>query len=105
MRGQEITFYERQKIELHLRGKESVRGIGRMLHRDHSVIVRELERNTCRDGTYRAAKAEEYAKKKKRQTTETKVRDRRGAQALCGETNDRQTAESGTNIRRNQKAP
>jgi IS30 family transposase len=65
MRGQELTFYEREKMELYLRGNESVRGIGRMLHRDHSVIVRELDRNTCRDGTYRAAKAQEYVKNRK----------------------------------------
>ena len=65
MRGQPLTLYEREKIELHLRGKESIRGISRMLHRDHSDISRELQRNTCRDGTYRAAKAQEYADKRK----------------------------------------
>ena len=48
-----------------MRGKESLRAIGRMLHRDHSDIVRELQRNTCRDGTYRAEKAHEYAEKRK----------------------------------------
>ncbi len=73
MRGQEITFYERQKIELHLRGKESIRGIGRMLHRDHSVIVRELDRNTCRDGTYYAAKAQEYEEKRKSKQRKRKL--------------------------------
>lgn len=73
MRGQEITFYERQKIELYLRGKESVRGISRMLHRDHSVIIRELDRNTCRDGTYHADKAHEYAEKRKRKQRKRKV--------------------------------
>ena len=65
MKGQPITLYEREKIELHVRGKESLRNIGRMLHRNHSDISRELQRNMCRDGTYRAAKANEYAKKRK----------------------------------------
>ena len=73
MRGQEITLYERQKIELHLRGKESIRGLGRMLRRDHSVMVRELQRNTCRDGTYRSAKAQEYAEKRKSKERKRKL--------------------------------
>jgi len=66
MRGQPLTLYEREKIELHLRGRHSLRNIAKMLHRDHSVIVRELQRNTCRDATYRAVKAHEYAEKRKR---------------------------------------
>lgn len=65
MRGQPLTLYEREKIELHFRGHDSLRGIATMLRRDHSVIVRELQRNTCRDGTYRASKAHEYAEKRK----------------------------------------
>ena len=64
MRGQPLTLYEREKIELHLRAHDSLRDIAKMLQRDHSVIVRELERNTCRDGTYRAEQAHEYAKKR-----------------------------------------
>lgn len=65
MRGQPLTRYEREKIELHLRAQDSLRDIAKMLFRDHSVIVRELQRNTCRDGTYRALKAEEYAEGRK----------------------------------------
>ena len=65
MRGQPLTLYEREKIEFHLRAHDSIRGIAAMLCRDHSVVVRELQRNTCRDGTYRAAKAHEYAEKRK----------------------------------------
>jgi IS30 family transposase len=75
MNGQELTLYEREKIELHIRGKESVRGIGRMLHRDHSVIVRELERNACPDGIYRAAKAQEYAEKRKSKKRKRKLEE------------------------------
>lgn len=57
MRGQPLTLYEREKIELHLRGRWSIRQIAKMLHRDHSVLVRELQRNTDKDGTYRSARA------------------------------------------------
>lgn len=65
MRGQELTLYEREKIELHLRGKETIRGIARMLHRNHSDVCRELQRNKSPDGKYRAAQAHEYAQNRK----------------------------------------
>lgn len=73
MRGQPLTLYEREKIELHYRGKESIRGIARMLHRDHSVIVRELDRNTCPDGKYRAHKAEEHTEARKKKKRKRKL--------------------------------
>jgi IS30 family transposase len=73
MRGQPLTLYEREKVELHLRASESLRSIAVMLHRDHSVIVRELQRNTCRDGTYRAVKAQEYAEKRKGKKRKRKI--------------------------------
>ena len=75
MRGQEITLYEREKIELHVRAHSSIRKIGVMLHRDHSVIVRELDRNTCPDGIYRAAKAHEYAEKRKSKRRKRKLEE------------------------------
>ncbi|MBI4591984.1 IS30 family transposase [Candidatus Uhrbacteria bacterium] len=64
MRGQPITSYEREKIELFLRGWWSLRKIARYLHRDHSVIVREIARNRDRQGVYRAASAHEVAVKR-----------------------------------------
>ncbi len=73
MRGQELTLYEREKIELCLRCHVSLRGIGRFLHRDHSDIVRELQRNTCPDGIYRAIKAQEYAEKRKKKKRKRKL--------------------------------
>ena len=75
MKGQPLTFYEREKIELHLRAHDSLREIAHMLHRDHSVIVRELQRNTCRDGTYRAMKAQEYAEKRKGKKRKRKLEE------------------------------
>ncbi len=73
MRGQPLTQYEREKIDLHLRAHDSLRDIAKMLHRDHSVIVRELQRNTCRDGTYRANKSQEYADKRKSKKRKRKL--------------------------------
>ena len=75
MRGQPLTQYERERIELHVRGHWSIRRIALMLHRDHSVLIRELERNTCRDGTYRARKAHEYALKRWQKPRRRKLED------------------------------
>lgn len=64
MKGQPLTLYEREKIELFLRGKWSRRNIAKHLFRDHSVIVRELKRNKDKDGIYRAASAHAKAEKR-----------------------------------------
>lgn len=53
-----ITFYERQIIELRLRGKWTMRRIARYLKRDHSVVVREIKRNSRSDGKYSARDAQ-----------------------------------------------
>lgn len=62
-----ITFYERQIIELRLRGRWTRRRIARYLNRDHSVVVREIKRNSRSDGKYLArdaqAKADRLARK------------------------------------------
>jgi IS30 family transposase len=75
MRGQPLTLYEREKIDLHLRGHWSIRDVAAMLRRDHSVLVRELQRNICQDGIYRAAKAQEYAEKRKSRKRKRKLED------------------------------
>ena len=41
-----LTFYDRQQLEYWLRTKQSIRAIARILRRDHSVLVRELNRNS-----------------------------------------------------------
>jgi IS30 family transposase len=64
MRGQPLTLYERERIELYVRGHWSQRRIGRVLHRNHSVIGRELGRNCDRDGVYRASSAHARASKR-----------------------------------------
>jgi len=73
MRGQPLTLYEREKIELFIRGKWSLRKIAKNLHRDHSVIVRELSRNTDRSGIYRAASAQLKADKRHRRPYRKKL--------------------------------
>lgn len=40
-----LTFYDRQRLEYWLRTNQSMRAIARILRRDHSVLVRELKRN------------------------------------------------------------
>lgn len=40
-----LTFYDRQKLEYWLRTKQSLRAIAKIMRRDHSVLVRELKRN------------------------------------------------------------
>jgi IS30 family transposase len=73
MRGQPLTFFERQRIEIFLRGKWKVRQIARNLFRDHSVIVRELARNTDKDGVYRAVSAQAKAEKRNRRPYRKKL--------------------------------
>lgn len=73
MRGQPLTLYEREKLQVWMKSIASLRDIGRTLGRDHSVLVRELKRNTCPDGVYRAQKAHEYALKRLRKKRRRKL--------------------------------
>jgi IS30 family transposase len=41
-----LKFYDRQKLEYWLRTKQSMRAIAKIMQRDHSVLVRELKRNS-----------------------------------------------------------
>lgn len=58
-----ITFYERQIIEFRLKGKWSIRQIARYLKRDHSVVIREIKRNSRLNGKYSAEYAQAKADK------------------------------------------
>ena len=60
-----LTFYDRQKLEYWLRTKQSVRAIAKIMRRDHSALVRELKRNG--DGNrkkYRADTAQRMFEKR-----------------------------------------
>lgn len=64
MRGQPITLYEREQIEMYMRGNWSLRKIAGRLYRNHTVISREVNRNKSRDERYRAKEAQEKALKR-----------------------------------------
>lgn len=49
-RGTQLSDIERQIIELRVRHGDGPRAISRILKRDHSVIVRELQRNGVERG-------------------------------------------------------
>ena len=40
-----LTFYDRQRLECWLRTKQSLRKIAILIRRDHSVVIREINRN------------------------------------------------------------
>lgn len=42
----DLKFYDRQKLEYWLRTRQSIRAIAKIMRRDHSVLVRELRRNS-----------------------------------------------------------
>lgn len=73
MRGEPLTLHERERIGFYLRGHVPLRTMARYIRRDHSVIVRELQRNTCRDGTYRASAAHEQAERRRRKRRKRKL--------------------------------
>lgn len=60
-----LTFYDRQKLEYWLRTKQSLRAVARVMRRDHSVLVRELNRNANGDrNKYRADIAQKLFEKR-----------------------------------------
>jgi len=65
---QRITFYERQKIELYLRMSKTHRWIGKKLCRDHTVIDREVEKNSCFHTPYTAVSAQRIANLRAKKT-------------------------------------
>lgn len=62
----DLKFYDRQKLEYWLRTRQSIRAIAKIMRRDHSVLVRELRRNS--DGNrkkYRADTAQRLFEKRR----------------------------------------
>lgn len=69
-----LTLYDRQKLEYWLRSKQSVRVIAGIMRRDHSVLVRELKRNG--DGNrkkYRADTAQRMFEKRRHKQRKGKL--------------------------------
>lgn len=62
----DLKFYDRQKLEYWLRTKQSLRAIAKLMKRDHSVLVRELKRNSNGNRKkYRADTAQRLAEKRR----------------------------------------
>lgn len=70
---QHITVLERQKLEFLLKCHLSVREIARRLHRDHSVILREVQRNTGQLERYTALRAQRSSDRRLRQKQSRKL--------------------------------
>lgn len=69
----EITFYERQKLESWLRSKLSLREIGDILGRTHTILSREIRRNGTDRKKYRADVAQRLFEKRKHNKHKGKV--------------------------------
>lgn len=61
----ELTFFERQKLEYLLRTSQSVRAISRVLRRSHTILSREIRRNGVTRLKYRADAAQRLFEKRK----------------------------------------
>lgn len=72
-KGTPVTFFEREKIEAWLRMRKKKAWIARRLGRDYSVIKREVARNKGPHLPYLAVRAEEYAKRRKKNTNRRKL--------------------------------
>lgn len=69
-----LTFYDRQMLEYWLRTKQSMRAIARLLKRDHTVLVRELKRNSAGDRKkYRADAAQRLFEKRSHRQHRSKL--------------------------------
>lgn len=70
----EITYYERQRLEYWLRSKMSLRAIGKTMRRTHTILSREIRRNSDGDRKkYRADAAERRRGKRKHQQHKGKL--------------------------------
>lgn len=70
---QRLTLYEREKIQYWRRTKLPIRQIAKLLRRDHSVIVRELQRNKSPHSAYAASVAQRVADRRGRTTNVHKL--------------------------------
>jgi IS30 family transposase len=70
---QVLTFFEREKIEFYLRGHVPIRRIAGHLRRDHSVISREVRRNTAPGRRYSATWAQAVADRRAGKTNRRKL--------------------------------
>lgn len=69
----ELTFYERQKLEYLLRTKQSLRKISKVMRRTHTILSREIRRNGDSRQKYRADTAQRLYEKRKHQKHKGKL--------------------------------
>lgn len=70
---QRLTFYEREQLEVLVRQGVGWREMGRRLRRDHTVLWKEVGRNSGQFGPYTAAVAQRAAERKQRERTKRKL--------------------------------
>jgi IS30 family transposase len=71
--NQPVTFYERQQIEYYLKLKFSKRNIGGRIKRDHSIVVREINRHIHPRFGYRSDLAQAQADRLAKKTNKRKL--------------------------------
>lgn len=60
-----LKFYDRQKLEYWLRTKQSIRAIAKIMGRDHSILLREIRRNSAKGRVgYRADVAQRLSEQR-----------------------------------------
>jgi IS30 family transposase len=70
---QRLTFYEREQLELFVRQGVGWREMGRRLRRDHTVLLKEVRRNSSPFVSYTAAVAQRAAERKQATRTRRKL--------------------------------
>lgn len=70
----DLTSYERQKLQYWLQTKMSLRAIGRIMRRTHSALSKEINKNGCGDRTkYRADIAQKMFEKRRHKQRKGKL--------------------------------
>jgi IS30 family transposase len=71
---QKLTFYDRQRIEYYLNFKRlSLRDIGKLICRDHTVVIREINLHKPQFSPYSAELAQKAADRKAKNTNKKKL--------------------------------
>lgn len=71
---QKLTFYDRQRIEYYLNFEQvSLRQIGKLIHRSHTIVIREVERHKPQFSPYSAELAQKAADRKAKLTNKKKL--------------------------------
>lgn len=69
-----LSFYDRTRIEYYLNFKQlSLRDIAKLIHRDHSVVIREVNRHKPQFIPYNAELAQKAADRKAKNTNKKKL--------------------------------